>query len=149
MPRFPLLFAVLCCPLIVGCDGCQTGSQANPDAESELSAEDFAAGRPVPYPADEKVTTSGIKPGHWFTAMQSLKSNNSDSRGALNSLSGTVPTVPSGEPARQKSWSDIQALRTGSMLSRRPVVMPKGQNKKSIIAHIHPSDFLTGKQSVT
>ena len=145
MPRFPLLFAVLCCPLIVGCDGCQTGSQANPDAESELSAEDFAAGRPVPYPADEKVTTSGIKPGHWFTAMQSLKSNNSDSRGALNSLSGMVPTVPSGGPARQESWSDIQALRTGSILSRRPVVMPKGQNKKIDYRAYTPKRFFNGK----
>ena len=97
----------------------------NPETDSELNAEDFVAGRPVPYPADEKVTTSGIKPGHWFTAVQSLKSNNSDSRGELNSLSGMVPVV-SEQGEKKESWSDSQALRTGSMSSRRPVVLPKG-----------------------
>ena len=144
MPRFHILFAVLCCPLIVGCDGCQTGSQMNPDTDSELNVEDFVAGRPVPYPADEKVTTSGIKPGHWFTAVQSLKSNNSDSRGELNSLSGMVPAL-SEQGEKKESWSDSQALRTGSMSSRRPVVMPKGQNKKIDYRTYTPNRFFEGK----
>ena len=54
MPRFPLLFAVLCFPLIVGCDGCRTDTAANPDQDSELSSEDFVAGRPMPYPPMRK-----------------------------------------------------------------------------------------------
>ena len=128
----------------MGCDGCQTDSQVNPDADSELNAEDFVAGRPVPYPADEKVTTLGIKPGHWFTAVQSLKSNNSDSRGELNSLSGMVP-LPSEQGEKQESWSDSQALRTGSMISRRPVVMPKGQNKKIDYRTYTPKQLFDGK----
>ncbi len=102
------------------------------------------AGRPVPYPADEKVTTLGIKPGHWFTAVQSLKSNNSDSRGELNSLSGMVP-LPSEQGEKQESWSDSQALRTGSMISRRPVVMPKGQNKKIDYRTYTPKQLFDGK----
>ena len=128
MPRFPLLFAVLCFPLIVGCDGCQRDSSSNPDQDPELSADNFTAGRPVPYPTDEKITTSAIKPGHWFTAVQSLKSNNADSRGELNSISGMAMGAP-GMGGNQRNWSDAQALRNGSMVSRRPVVMPKGQNK--------------------
>ncbi|MGI9467989.1 MAG: hypothetical protein ACR2OA_12785 [Rubripirellula sp.] len=144
MPRFPLLFAVLCFPLIVGCDGCQTDSTVNPDGDTELSAEDFVAGRPMPYPADEKVTTSGIKPGHWFTAVQSLKSNNFDSRGDLNSLSGMV-RMPSEQGEKKASWSDTEALRSGSMISRRPVVMPKGQNKKIDYRTYTPKRFFNGK----
>jgi hypothetical protein len=144
MPRFPILFAVLCCPLIVGCDGCQTGSKVNPDVDSQLSAEDFVAGRPVAYPADEKVTTSGIKPGHWFTAVQSLKSNNSNSRGELNSLSGMV-RAPSDQNGEKENWSDSQALRSGSMISRRPVVMPKGQNKKIDYRTYTPKRFFDGE----
>jgi len=144
MPRFSLLFAVLCFPLIVGCDGCRTDSTVNPDEDSELSAEDFVAGRPMPYPADEQVTTAGIKPGHWFTAVQSLKSNNSDSRGDLNSLSGMV-TGPSGQVKKQATWSDAQALRSGSMISRRPVVMPRGQNKKIDYRTYTPKHFFEGK----
>lgn len=144
MPRFPLLFAVLCFPLIVGCDGCRTDTAANPDQDSELSSEDFVAGRPMPYPTDEKVTTSGIKPGHWFTAVQSLKSNNSDSRGELNSLSGMV-SVPFEQGEKRETWSDSQALRTGSMISRRPVVMPKGQNKKIDYRAYTPKRFFEGK----
>ena len=140
MPRFPLLFAVLCFPLIVGCDGCRKDSTVNPDKDSELNAEDFSAGRPMPYPTDEKVTTSGIKPGHWFTAVQSLKSNNSDSRGDLNSLSGMVQG-PSLENQTQASWSDAAALRGGSMVSRRPVVLPKGQNKKVDYRTLTPRRF--------
>ncbi|MAI71880.1 MAG: hypothetical protein CMM01_13325 [Rhodopirellula sp.] len=144
MPRFPLLFAVLSFPLIVGCDGCRTESTVNPDVDSELNAEDFVAGRPMPYPTDEKITTSGIKPGHWFTAVQSLKSNNSDSRGDLNSLSGMVEG-PSLQSGKQASWSDTQALRRGSMISRRPVVMPRGQNKEIDYRTYTPKRFFEGK----
>ena len=144
MPRFPFLFAVLCFPLIVGCDGCGTESTVNPDEDSELNAEDFVAGRPMPYPTDDKITNSGIKPGHWFTAVQSLKSNNSDSRGELNSLSGMVQG-PSGRTEKQASWSDTEALRSGSMISRRPVVMPRGQNKKIDYRAYTPKQSFGGK----
>ena len=109
MPRFSLFFAVLCLPLIVGCDGCRTDSSTDSGEDSELSAEDFNAGRPMPYPTDEKITTSGIKPGHWITAVQSLKSNNADSRGELNSISGMAAgSFKSGQ--KQKNWSESQAV---------------------------------------
>ena len=143
MPRFSLFFAVLCLPLIVGCDGCRTDSSTDSGEDSELSAEDFNAGRPMPYPTDEKITTSGIKPGHWITAVQSLKSNNADSRGELNSISGMAAgSFKSGQ--KQKNWSESQAVRTGSMISRRPVVMPKGQNKTLNYRTFTPTQLFDG-----
>lgn len=144
MPRFSLIFAVLLVPLIVGCDGCRNDSTTAPNQQAELSPEDFVAGRPVPYPTDDKVVTSAIKPGHWLTAVQALKSNNADSRGDLNSLAGLA--VESSTPGQPRSaWSDAQALRNGSMITRRPVVLPKGQNKKLDYRTFAPNLFVSGK----
>ena len=128
MPRFYLLFAVFCTPLIVGCDGCSTDSTTGTENDSEVSSEDFVAGRPVPYPADENVTASGIKPGHWFTAVQPLKSNNANSRGFMSSLAGLSEGSSPGKPS--SPWTDAKAVRSGSLFTRRPVVLPQGQNKK-------------------
>ena len=121
MPRLSYLLAVLCTPLIVGCDGCRNDPANDPSDESAVKAQDFTAGMPMPFPFGENRISSGIKPGHWITASQSLKSNNADSRGDMNSLSGV---------ARGKSkWSDSKAQENGSMLTVRPVVMPKGQTR--------------------
>jgi len=119
MPRLFLLLAVLCTPLIVGCDGCRNDSANDPSDESSVNVQDFTAGMPKPFPSGENRISSGIKPGHWLTASQSLKSNNADSRGEMNSLSGVGG----------KNWSESKARENGSMLTVRPVVMPKGQTR--------------------
>jgi hypothetical protein len=144
MPRFSLLFAVLLVPLIVGCDGCRNDSTTSSNQQAELSPEDFVAGRPVPYPTDDKVVTSGIKPGHWLTAVQALKSNNADSRGDLNSIAG-LASQASNPDQPKTTWSDVQALRNGSIITRRPVVLPKGQNKKLDYRTFAPNLFVNGK----
>jgi len=144
MPRFSLFLAVLLVPLIVGCDGCRNDSTTVTQEEAELSPEDFVAGRPVPYPTDDKVVTSGIKPGHWLTAVQTLKSNNADSRGDLNSIAG-LAAESSNSSQPKTTWSDAQALRNGSMITRRPVVLPKGQNKKLDYRTFAPNLFINGK----
>ena len=58
-------------------------------------------------------------------------------------------SVPFEQGEKRETWSDSQALRTGSMISRRPVVMPKGQNKKIDYRAYTPKRFLKEKQSVT
>jgi len=136
MPRFSFLLAVLCTPLIVGCEGCRSDPAQKPSDGSVLSAQDFTAGIPMPYPSGESPIASGIKPGHWLTAAQSLKSNNADSRGDLNSLSDVVQ--------RKSKWIDSQTLENGSMLTVRPVVMPKGQSRKFEYRTRVPNRFAGG-----
>ncbi len=83
MPRLSFLLALLCVPLIVGCEGCRS----NPDQEEKdpeaAPLQDFTPRPSLAFPADSNPQAGGIKPGHWMTAAQSLKSNKNDARGEL------------------------------------------------------------------
>ncbi len=123
MPRFPLPLALLCLLPIAGCDGCRR--VIFPEAEEESTEEDveslpdFSSAPPAAFPADARPPAGGVKPGHWFTASQSLKSNRSDARGQLQS-SATLVTAASGSPPSLEP----------ALASVRPVVLPRGQQRQ-------------------
>lgn len=120
MPRVPFLLALLCLPLLVGCDGCRR----DPDKEAkeqEAPLADFTSAPPQPFPSDTVTTANGIKPGHWITVSQSLKSNKIDTRGELLSRAGTARS-----PSRSADSEDV----VGTIPNHRPIVLPKGQQRR-------------------
>ncbi len=135
MPRFALLLLILCLPLIVGCEGCRnSGESENDDQQDKQAAlQDFSAKMPSVFPADINPISGGIKPGHWLTASQPLKSNKVDLRGELlSSVSVTGENFQSG--AAQTIEGPIPSLR--------PAVLPKGQLRRfnyRTLAPIPPS----------
>ncbi len=123
MSRVSYLLAILCLPLVVGCDGCRRdpAQQAEDEKEKQAPLEDFTARPAAAFPADSNPSAGGIKPGHWMTASQSLKSNKVDARGELLSrASATGASFRTG----------IEQTSTGEVPTIRPVVLPKGQQRR-------------------
>ena len=113
------MFALLCLPLVVGCDGCRRDADQD-EEQPKAPLEDFTARPTLAFPSDG-TPASGIKPGHWITASQSLKSNKIDARGNLISramMSGT------------RAQDGRTATTLGDLPSMRPVVLPKGQMRR-------------------
>lgn len=124
MPKTYFLLALLCVPLIAGCDGCRRGD--NDDREKSLEdkeapKQDFTAMPPQPFPAGRSQLGNAIKPGHWTSVSQSLQSNKVDVRGELTSVCGSR-----GISLR----SGLETKSLGGVPSVRPVVMPKGQKRR-------------------
>lgn len=121
MPRVPYLLALLCLPLVVGCEGCRRDSEDEDPNKPDAPIEDFSSRPAIPFPGDSAPSGNGVKPGHWLTASQSLKSNKVDARGQLQSqVSGSSSNFQSGE---------TQGVR-GDVESLRPIVLPKGQQRR-------------------
>ena len=122
MPRFSRILLILWLPLVGGCEGCRDDSDlADKKEEEQAPLEDFSADIPSAFPADLRPLAGGIKPGHWLTASQPLKSNKLDIRGELQataSVSGR--NFQSGE-ARTIEWP---------IATVRPAVLPKGQLRR-------------------
>ena len=117
-PAF-LLFALITVPLIVGCDGCRPAGTNDPNAQEDEKApeEAYSTEQAIVYPADQSETIGAIKPGHWTTAEQSIRSNRADTRGTLASQASlTLRNV------RMEKTGEVQSIETV-----RPVVLPKGQ----------------------
>ncbi|MFK8113238.1 MAG: hypothetical protein AB8B91_13600 [Rubripirellula sp.] len=123
MSRGPFLLALLCLPFIVGCEGCRRDPGPEDEANNEQQAplEDFSSRPPLAFPAGIDVRSKGIKPGHWLTASQPIKSNKIDARGELHSRS-------SAKGANFRSGEE-QTFQ-GEVRSVRPVVLPKGQLRR-------------------
>ena len=121
-PRVSLLLAILCLPLVVGCEGCRRDDdEAQQQKEKEAPLDDFTARPPSVFPADSNSIGGGIKPGHWITASQPLKSNKMDARGEL--VSRTSASGVNFQTSKENfSKSDTPTVR--------PVVLPKGQLRK-------------------
>ena len=137
---FFLLFLLL--PLIVGCEGCRNDS-ADPkdDEEKEQAAlSDFTPRPSFVFPADEKPGANAVKPGHWLTASQSLKSNKFDSRGELVSQ---ATTTNSNIERGQKSTTEY------GITSRRPVVLPKGQMRRFDYRLLAPTPMSANQPRMT
>ena len=126
MPRPLLILAFSCLPLLVGCEGCRRGDEVDEDPAQQTPLQDFTAGPALAFPADAIPARSGIKPGHWLTASQGIKSNNSDVRGELRS-SSTIPPA-----ATLDAGPDVGGSldHSAAISSLRPVVLPKGQNRR-------------------
>lgn len=116
-----VLCLLIVLPLLGGCDGCRK-DPATDEPETPVPVNEFTTGTPLPFPADGTITNGAIKPGHWFTASQSIKANVGDRRGRLRS-SINQPVL------------DNEGLVTGQsvtspMESSRPVVLPKSQKRQ-------------------
>ena len=120
MPRPAFfLFALLTMPLLVGCEGCRPASPIDAGSGEGESApkEAYSTESAVIFPSDQSESIGTVKPGHWMTAEQSIRSNLADTRGELVSRSEVI-------------LRDAKLEQTGmiqSMESVRPVVLPKGQ----------------------
>lgn len=120
MPRHAFYWlAFLLAPLLVGCDGCRqvaTDPEAtNPNDVAEL--ETFSTEPAMIYPEDQNADRGAVKPGHWMTAEQPIRSNKADTRGELFNLATVV----------QKNVNAETVTVDQSNETIRPVVLPKGQ----------------------
>ncbi|MEO1616722.1 MAG: hypothetical protein AAFV88_12770 [Planctomycetota bacterium] len=119
--RARLFFLLLCCPLLIGCDGCRqvsTGEAEQGQEEAERDA--FTIGPTVAYPPDQSSVFQSIKPGHWSSAEQSFRSNLADVRGELASQLTITLRNSKGE-----AIGDLASLK-----SVRPVTLPEGQMRR-------------------
>ena len=120
MPRVSYLLALLCLPLVIGCEGCRQDS--GPGADDDLPAQaDFTARPAQAFPGPANATGGAIKPGHWMTAAQVLKSNKEDARGEL--LSQSSATGASFD-------TGMKTTSQGLLPNIRPIVLPKGQSRR-------------------
>lgn len=117
MPRVNLLLALLFLPLIVGCEGCRR----DPDAPPEPKPLPPFTGDPATAFPSDGTPTSGIKLGHWVTASQPLRSNESDVRGEI-----VCRAITNSSASDDGETLSIQ----GPLPSTRPVVLPKGQMRR-------------------
>ncbi len=83
--------------------------------------EEFTFGRTSPLPSGGSVASDAIKPGHWFSLRQPVRSNKDDQRGALSYYSSWADG-----PSELASRGDKLAPIT----SERPAVLPKGRTKQ-------------------
>ncbi len=122
MPRLSYLLAILCLPMIVGCNGCSTDPNKEQEDQEQAPIQDFTPRPSLAFPADANPSANGIKPGHWMTAAQSLKSNKLDARGDLISQSSVAKqTLPGAMVSTGQQFGPK---------SIRPVVLPKGQMRR-------------------
>ncbi len=121
---------------VPGCGGCL---QRDPLARKKKLEEeekkkkkkpkpDFEVGRQRVQPRDPTVNQNLVKAGHWMTATQSMKANNFDFKGELDSAS----TKRGGEPF------DVQNTAFRMRMSR-PASLPKGQAKHFETLYFVPS----------
>ena len=97
-----LLAAVLL--LSSGCSGCRRDRKQDEKADSqaeELRKPDFQSNDLRVLPSDDMLAVQAVKPGHWISVRQELKSNRSDFYGELDSRSGYQSRRPM--PLRQSS----------------------------------------------
>ncbi|TWT84474.1 hypothetical protein CA13_59530 [Planctomycetes bacterium CA13] len=134
--RFTLLLALLCVPLIVGCQGCRDESADAEKEKNKIPIQDFSSAPAQTFPDDQGVIGGAIKPGHWFTASQSLKSNKEDRRGELESHIDVVTGLSFGRPINDSSdganveSDDTNKSIQGRVANLRPVTLPKGQGRR-------------------
>lgn len=134
MPRVRFLLALLSLPLLVGCDGCRRAGETPVDPPP-TPLEDFSSRPPLAFPSNG-TPASGIKPGHWITASQALRSNKIDSRGDLISRATAVSSA-SRDGSTQSTASNHSSMR--------PVVLPKGQMRRFDFRVLTPTP-LSGDQ---
>ncbi|TWU48372.1 hypothetical protein [Rubripirellula reticaptiva] len=131
MPRLSFLIALLCVPLIVGCDGCRRDPTLDKDKDAEeLPRDAFTTYSPDPFPSVGLLADGGvpagraIKPGHWISASVSIKSNLDDSRGELVCTANAQGIdFSTGDSMEGRN-------RFTAVPSSRPIVLPKGQLRR-------------------
>ena len=135
---FALVCAVLCLSLS-GCGGCRPDPNAAADGNSETAEqqrqEAFQSQEVQLLPTDADFAAHGIKPGHWLSLRQQLKSNKADFLGDLAAFAGN---------------RDAQAYRLANMPvlveSHRPAILPKGQGKTFELMCFVPQQAASSQQ---
>ncbi len=113
-----------------GCSGCRRDPKlkAKTDAEkAELRLPDFQAEDLQVLPRDETTALQTLKPGHWVSVQQRLKSNRTDFYGELQCRAGKASGAPTS--LRQSSFG-LQLCRA--------VSLPKGQAKTFELTYFAP-----------
>jgi hypothetical protein len=112
--------ALLLLVTLSGCDGCRWRKRdpTTPPKKPEPKLPDFQAKELRVLPTDATTALQTVKPGHWFSVQQELKSNRADFFGELDCRCGNQSGVPI--PLRQSSVG---------LHVCRPVSLPKGQSK--------------------
>lgn len=119
--RATYLLALIFIPLVVGCDGCRRAADNGEDGEDKNAPrEAYTAAASLAFPADRNLANGAVKPGHWVTASQSLRSNKADVRGEMRSMA-TMRVI-------DDEFQQVGVVQTG--VSSRPVVLPKGQMRR-------------------
>ncbi len=120
-------------PLWVGCEGCVSreddSAPAAPIPESEYT---FDGAQPLPQ--GQTLAQSGVKPGHWFTVAESLRSNRTDQRGVLRHSfewmqAPTVMDLDMGLDAPVGAPPPLPTERL-PLYCERPAVLPKGRTRR-------------------
>jgi hypothetical protein len=127
-----LLWLILCSfPFWIGCNGCRTQDE-DPAADAGPASE-YTFGGAQPLPQGFSIAQSGIKPGHWFTLAESIRSNRNDQRGTLRHSIEMVHSGP-GDELLDLSPGGAVGQRAGTerlpLLCERPAVLPKGRTKR-------------------
>ena len=141
MPRCLFLLAIFGLPLIVGCEGCRPGGSETEKEEEQAPLADFSSKPPQAFPSDAMLTRGGVKPGHWITASQAIKSNRIDSRGELRCEASARTTSILGDA--------IESSHRSSMPTLRPVVLPKGQQRRFDFRLLAPTTASADQSSIT
>ena len=123
-PFRTFLLLLLTIPFWVGCDGCrQSGPDADADKDKtkgkEAPPEEFTFGSAAPLPGGNSAALTAIKPGHWFSLRQSVRSNVADQRGDLKF-----------QCFARETQNASSTSTSATFLSERPAVLPKGRMKR-------------------
>jgi len=133
--RRTLFLVLVSMPFWVGCDGCRRS--LSPDAaesKTTTAAETFTFASLAPMPASGTITTTSVKPGHWVTFRQSIRSNQDDERGDLTfSIAVVDPTASGWLSPGASGWN------AAAMSTTRPAVLPKGRMKRLDVRMLAPS----------
>ena len=132
------LFALVLSALLVvnvGCEGCMPDFLTRKDKEGEEEKKEKPE-KVEPYeskeldvmPTDDSTALQFVKPGHWFSVQQELKSNKADFYGQLDCISSNRSKDPL--PLRHSNYR----LRT-----KRVVSLPKGQAKSFELTFFAPT----------
>ena len=109
--RLSLLLPALLIPFLVGCDGCRSREEAETTSQ-EIKKPPYLAEPIQTFPSTD-TRPIGIKPAHWITASQRLKSTRDDVRGQM---------ISRVDPVRSQS-----SVKSSQPESIRSVLLPKGQ----------------------
>jgi hypothetical protein len=122
-------------PLWVGCDGCRLpGQNSNPPAappQVPEAAGEFNFGGTQALPLGNSAGQAGVKPGHWFTASETIRANRADHRGVLRQSIDLQPqsTLVDGFDISTASPNAAEKVRV-PLLSERPAVLPQMRTKR-------------------
>ena len=127
---WPLTVGLLALILISGCDGCRGGGDDGSEDGSAPQTE-FTFGGAKPMPLGPSPIESGIKPGHWFSLTESIRSNRDDQRGVLRHTVEVSSAMSSGlgsdESFGDQREPEIDRL---TVSSERGAVLPRLQTRR-------------------